>query len=174
MPTSAPGRTEAGVTLVELLVVMLIIGMAAGMVLFAIPNEPSALGQISQQLERDVAALRDQAVAESAHYAVDISPEGYGIYRAEEGQWVLLAARAVPSVVGFELTSQEAFALPEHREDILLGLPFTEEDEGAFDPEIHFAPDGSVTPFAVKLGQGRLKTVISVDAFGRIVEVDDA
>lgn len=176
MPISAPGRTEAGLTLVELLVVMLIVGMTAGIVIFAVPRGQSDLAKASLQVERDVASLREAAVAEVALYGVLTSTDGYALYRAAEGQWILIETREMPRSVTLEFKPEGGWELPEHRGEIILGIlqPAEEETEDEGEPDIVFGPEGSVTPFTVKLQDGRRDTTIRVGSFGELVEDEDA
>ena len=167
MQTLAPGKTEAGLTLVELLVVMLIIGMAAGMVVFAIPRGQSDVAKSALQVERDVASLREAAVSNVDTYALKSVVGGYARYKAEDGQWALLDTTVFPKTVAFELAAEGGWYLPEHRETLQIGSP-PEQEREVFRPNILFAPDGSVTPFTVHLRDGRLKTSIRVDTFGKI------
>lgn len=168
MLISAPGKTEAGLTLVELLVVLLIVGMTAGMVVFAIPRSQTGLASSSLQVERDVASLRDAAVSNVATYALKTVAGGYARYVARDGQWVLLDTTEFPDGVDFELAAEGGWQLPEHEETILIGLPPAEEEE-PFAPDVLFSADGSVTPFAVQLRQGRDEAVLHIGPFGRIV-----
>lgn len=169
MQTSAPGRTEAGLTLVELMIVLLIIGMVSGVVLFTIPGGQSDLSKATLQVERDVASLREAAVTDVATYALKSVVGGYARYKAQDGQWVLLDTTVFPKSVQFELAAEGGWDLPEHRETVQIGIPPAEE-EALFRPDILFSSDGSVTPFAARLRDGRLKTSVRVDAFGRIDE----
>ncbi|GGY52713.1 prepilin-type N-terminal cleavage/methylation domain-containing protein [Parvularcula lutaonensis] len=174
MPISAPGRTEAGLTLVELLVVMLIIGMTAGIVIFAVPRGQSDLAKASLQVERDIAALREAAVAEVALYGVRTMPRGYVLYKAEEGAWSELAVRELPRSVDLELKPEGGWELEEHRGEIPLGIPPADDDDAPKEPEVVFGPEGSVTPFSVKLSDGRRDAEIRVGPFGELVEEGDA
>lgn len=176
MRISAPGRAERGLTLVELLVVMLIIGMTAAVVMFAVPRGPSELQTAVRMVEADVAAMRDRAVSEVALYGLLPNEAGYARYRAEEGAWTLIDQREIPRDVAFEILPEEGWQLPEHRSEVILGIDLRsdEDEEDVIRPTIVFGPEGSVTPFAVNLREGRLDATVRVGPFGKIGEDEDA
>jgi hypothetical protein len=150
---------------------MLIIGMTAGIVVFSIPRQPSDMLSVSQQFERDVIAARDQAIAETALYGIEPQPGGYTIYRLVAAGWLPVEARRLPRSVSLKLEPEDAFELPEHREEIGFGLPVTQEEKtAALMPDILFAADGTATPFTATFAGGRSKSVLLGDPFGRLQE----
>ena len=78
---------ESGFTLVELMIVLVIIGLAATAVLLAMP-EPG--GSIESEAERFAArakAARDLAIVEARPVALRIDAAGYGVARRSAGEW---------------------------------------------------------------------------------------
>lgn len=184
MPTLAAGRTDApsaangqaGLTLVELLVVLFIFAMTAGLAAMAIPRDQSDVSRASAMLEREIAALRDTAVTEVAVIGLTANGDTFTSFRGVDGVWVLAGEMRMPGRAEVELVPEEGWVLPEHTDEIILGI--TEEPEGnveeAFRPQIVFAPEGSVTPFSLRVREGRDRVTLRVGPFGRIVVDDDA
>jgi general secretion pathway protein H len=93
---SAPGREwndvmrrgdESGFTLIELMVVLVIIGLAATAVILAMP-EPG--GSVESEAERFAArakAARDSAIVEARPVALNVDASGYAVVRRSDGQW---------------------------------------------------------------------------------------
>jgi general secretion pathway protein H len=90
MPTSTPTE-EAGFTLVELMVVIFIIGLAsAAVVMTAGAPSRGARGE-AEQLAARIAALRDNAILQSRTMAVWVRPSGYGFEARGQGSWTPLS-----------------------------------------------------------------------------------
>jgi len=90
-PTSATGtearRREAGVTLLELLVVMTLIAIAAGaVVLTAVPSTPP-LAQEAARLAARAAFAQDEAALTGAALALRLDAEGYRFERRTGPDW---------------------------------------------------------------------------------------
>lgn len=89
------GRSaEAGFTLVELMVVLAIMGLAAAAVVLTLPSGDGAARQEADRLAARLAAVRDVAVVEGFGTAAIISPSGYSFERRVRGQWQALQGRA--------------------------------------------------------------------------------
>ncbi|MCQ8185058.1 prepilin-type N-terminal cleavage/methylation domain-containing protein [Parvularcula maris] len=174
LPEGLRGRsahTQCGLTLVELLIVLLIVSMTAGIVMFAVPRQPNDLLSVSQQFERDVIAARDQAVAEAALYGIEPMPGGYVVYRLVPEGWLAVEQRSLPRGLAFAIEGGDMFDMPEHRDEIGFGLPPKEEEATAsLMPDILFAADGTATPFTATFGTGRLQSRVMVGPFGELKE----
>lgn len=97
---------SAGFTLVELMIVLAIMGLAAAAVVLTLPDGGSSARSEADRLAARLAAVRDLAVVEGRGTAAIFSPSGYGFERRVSGQWQVLdgrafAHRAWPATVQF-------------------------------------------------------------------------
>lgn len=102
MRISATGA-EGGFTLVELLVVVAIIGLAGAAVVLAMPDPRGDLRQGAERFAARVSAARDRAVIEARDRVVWVSPSGYRFEREEpwpEGSHATATARVRFDTVG--------------------------------------------------------------------------
>jgi general secretion pathway protein H len=97
MRTSAalrPDLQEKGFTLVELMVVLAVLALAATVAVLTIPGSNARVAGEADRLALRIAALRDLAIVEGRPMAVVISPSGYGFERREAEGWGELPGRA--------------------------------------------------------------------------------
>lgn len=83
-----------GFTLVELMVVLAIMALAATAVVLTIPGEERTVRSEADRLAARLAAARDVAVIEGRSVAVNFAPSGYGFERRISGEWQPLPGRA--------------------------------------------------------------------------------
>lgn len=106
-----PLRT-AGFTLVELMVVLAIIGMAATAAVLTLPERGHTARAEADRLAMRLAAVRDLAVVEGHGTAAIFSPSGYGFEKRVRGEWQQLDGRAFahrpwPGSVQFQSDGEE-------------------------------------------------------------------
>lgn len=76
-----------GFTLVELMVVLVIIGLAAAAVVLAMPEQGGSVQSEAVRFAARAKAARDRAILESRTMAVQIGRGGYEVARRADGGW---------------------------------------------------------------------------------------
>jgi len=91
MPTSAAGSKRNGFTLVELMVVVTIIGLASAVAVLAIPDPRGRVLDEGLRFAARVRAARDVAIVEGRPISVWVTSGGYGFDRRITGAWSPIA-----------------------------------------------------------------------------------
>lgn len=152
MRTSATGRTErsrrAGFTLVELLVVVTILGLASAAVVLALPDTRPTLTAEAERFAARVLRAREEAVLTNHAVEVEVDAAGYAFRKRTRGEWRPLEDGP------FERTAWEDGTRPviEPAEDVSV----------AFDT-IGYAP-----PTTLALTRGDRSARVEIDAAGEV------
>lgn len=88
-PDRDPG-TAAGFTLVELMVVLALLGLAAAAVVLTMPEADGGSRAEATRFAARVAALRDRAVIEGRGHGLWVTASGYGFERRIGDRWAPL------------------------------------------------------------------------------------
>jgi general secretion pathway protein H len=99
------GRKQEGFTLVELMVVLVIMGLAAAAVMLALPEAGGSLAGGADRFAARARTARDTAILDSRVIALQIGRGGYEVARREAGVWRTQAhydwaGRTIPDVGG--------------------------------------------------------------------------
>ncbi len=81
---------EAGFTLVELMVVIVIIGLLSGAVMLTMADPRGRLTADIDRFSGRVKAARDSAIIAGSPVALWVSPTAYGFERRTKGQWLAI------------------------------------------------------------------------------------
>jgi general secretion pathway protein H len=84
---------QRGFTLVELMVVLAVLALAATVVILTIPGSNARVAQEADRLAVRIASLRDLAIVEGRPMALVVSPSGYAFERREASGWTALPGR---------------------------------------------------------------------------------
>lgn len=94
-PTSAIGRADrrvrAGFTLVELLMVVAIIGLAAGAVVLSVPDPKPAVAEEAERFAARLVRAREEAVLGARPVAVEATARGYDFSSFDGAEWTPLS-----------------------------------------------------------------------------------
>jgi len=101
-------RSESGFTLVEILMVVFIIGLASGIVIMSLPERASGLQQDAIILQRDIDALASRAVLTGVPHALAFQGRSYEGLSRQSGQWVALRGVARELSTGIALRVEGA------------------------------------------------------------------
>jgi type II secretion system protein H len=93
MPTSATGSNDQGFTLIEMMVVMVIIGLASAAVVFAIPDPRGRVIDEAEHFAARALAARDEAIVQSRDTRVVLTASGYSVERRRRGAWTAMTER---------------------------------------------------------------------------------
>ena len=145
MPTSATGKAS-GFTLVELMVVMVIVGLASAAVLLAIPGQDDAVRGEATALAARLVAARYLAIIGGRDVKVAIDSGGYAVQQRRGGDW----------------QTPEGRALAAHR---FSGKVTAQGDDEA----LLFDVTGMATPGRIDLASGNAGASITVDAAGAVM-----
>jgi len=96
MPTSAsPNNPENGFTLVELMVVLVLIGLAASVVMLAARGDDAIAGDEAARLALRLAGARDRAIVDGRSTRVEFVADGYRFSQRGAGAWQPVADRGL-------------------------------------------------------------------------------
>jgi len=79
--------SERGFTLIELMVVLVIVGLAAAAVVLAMPDPGGSVQAEAERFAARAKAARDSAIIGSRPVALRISAAGYDIAERSRGEW---------------------------------------------------------------------------------------
>lgn len=88
-----PEHRQTGFTLVELMVVLAVLALAATVVMLSLPGSEARAASEADRLAARIAAVRDLAIVEGRPVAVVISPSGYAFERRSAAGWESISGR---------------------------------------------------------------------------------
>ena len=166
MPTSAPGSSERGLTLVEVLVVVGVMALMTAVVVTTVPPATSEAEAAARDLSREVTALADEAVTRGRTLGLS----------AEDGLEVLTYTdewrtdRTLPLTRDLRVAVEAADELlpPDEMPTgtlVIYRPPGDEAEEAPPPPPVLFGPTGEVTPFVLRVEDRREAWTVTVGPF---------
>ncbi len=156
MPISVTGnrlRRDAGVSLVEVLTALMVVGLLAGAVVLLAPGPDHKARVEAERVAARILAASDESVLSNRSMALVVTPEGYGFERLEPEGWRPAAGSAVLSFR----------AWPDD-----FDVRIEERDGDAADTRvIRFDPLGGATPAKLLLSAAGARWSVAVDGQGR-------
>ncbi len=96
--TFASRPLRNGFSLVEMMVVLMVMGLLAGMAVLTLPGDERKLRGEAERFAARTLAARDEAIVGARPISLVVSEQGYYFERRSEGQWQALPGQ------GFDLT----------------------------------------------------------------------
>ena len=110
MTRSAASAHESGFTLIELMIVITIIGLASAAVVLALPDPRGRLTDEAERFAARTRAAHDLAIVGARPISVWVSAGGYGFDERRDGAWVAMAERPLRVTQWSKGTSAEPSA----------------------------------------------------------------
>ncbi|WP_271166442.1 GspH/FimT family pseudopilin [Brevundimonas intermedia] len=148
--TSATGRASirrrrSGFTLVELMVTITVIGLAAGAVVLSMPDPRPAVGLEAEQFAARLSRAREEAILTNRPVAAEADASGYGFASFDGATWTPLTGVFVARTWGEGVTAPA-------------------------DPiRIVFDPTGIADPAQVRLTRDNQSRTVAVDGAGEVL-----
>lgn len=143
-------KRERGFTLVELMVVVTIIGLASGIAVLAMPDPRGRVQDEATRFALRVRAAHDSAIVDARPVSVWISGGGYGFDRRMAGGWVPIAEKPMRVERWSDGTRASI-------------------GDAAGRVRVTFDPTGLVDrPAAVSLDRGGARATVNIDADGSV------
>lgn len=159
---------QRGVSLVEILIVLMIAAMVAGVVVL---NAPPGRGDAQKEAEIFAARLQhkaEEAVTTGSLIGMDVSESGYEFYRYVRGQWIEWSAaedtaRSFPAEFAVDVNLLEP-AKKNESETVRRAEDETEQPK----PNVFFAPTGETTPLQVLFHEREESFYVRLDGAGNV------
>ena len=159
-------KHQLGISLVEILIVMMIAAMVAGVVVMSVPPERSQALEEGERFAARLSMAAELAVTRSELIGLKVGPERYDFYRYERGEWKAYdgefkSSGAFPSTLAVDVRLGDTSKKNERSETI-------KDTDKSPRPGILFAPTGETTPFDLSFQQNKTRVDVALDAAGTI------
>lgn len=166
-------RGEAGLSLVEVMTALLVIGLATSMVVIAFPQRPELIEETADAFAVQMAVAADAAIAGGQPVGVFLDADGYRFARRIGPDWTpisddrALRPRAWPEGVEADMIRAGVVAGAGRMGDLSpQQLPLI--------PQIRFDPTGAASPATIELLADGETRRISIAADGGVTVVNEA
>ena len=142
-------RSQRAFTLLEILLVVIIIALFAGMVMFSLaPNDNKVLKNEARRLFQVIKLAQDEAIIQDVEMGLTIQPTQYFFSQLEKDKWELLEDKQFGThklVEGIKL-------LYVIDGDAVMFLGKDEDEVRLSSPKIILLSSGEMIPFTIKIG----------------------
>ena len=156
----APLHKDAGFTLVEILCVLALLGLTAGLVVLNLPKPAPPFRTEVQSVTTLLNLAARQSIIDGKSRGIDMTAGRLDIF-AYDGEWVSDRQQDFTDIYGVELTVEGA--------EIDLAAREKKKEKSDLPPLIYFDATGNVTPFILSLEGREESFILSPDPRGRIV-----
>ena len=151
---------EAGFTLVEILCVLALLGLTAGLVVLNLPKPAPAFKVEAQKLATLMNVAARQTVIDGKVRGIDLTTGRIDIFQYD-GEWIADEGRDLTNITGLNLIVEDQPIDLAQREKL--------KEKSDLPPLIYFDATGNVTPFTLELNGREESYHLLPDARGRIV-----
>jgi type II secretion system protein H len=165
-------RRQLGISLVEILVVLMIAALVAGVVVMSAPPIRDGAQDESERFAARLSMAAEQAVTKGEMIGLKVVEDGYRFYRYRQGEWRAMDASfedhgAFPAEVGVEFKVSD-----DAKKNLQSETKRDTEDRPL--PEIFFSPTGETTPFEIAFQERRARVSVTLDGAGGVEVKTDA
>ena len=168
-------KSQRGFSLVEILVVLALAAMVAGIVVINAPPGRSDIRRTAERLAARLDFAAEDAVTEGALIGMRLGETGYSFYRYERGEWkedVAPRLNAENFPADFSVAVTREAAAKKNEPEIRRPDDRRREDEKIIRPDLRFLPTGETTPVTVVFKDRRESWRVTLDGSGH-VDVSD-
>jgi general secretion pathway protein H len=162
---------QRGVSLVELLIVLSILAMVAGVVIINAPPGRSGTREAADRFAARLDFAAQEAITKGVLIGMTLEEEGYAFFSYNRGEWEVLENKHVTGedfASDFAVTIELKQAAKKNE-----SAEQKRESEVAIRPDILFTPTGETTSFSVKFHDRQGAFNITLDDVGRVEVTDD-
>lgn len=165
-------RAQRGVTLVEILIVLMIAALVAGIVILNAPPGRSDARTTAEKFAAKLDLMTQEAVTTGALIGMEVSEGGFSTYRYQGGEWRPLtslanSAATFPAEFSVEVAYETAAHKNESKGERRAESRFSEEPETP-KPNVTFTPTGQTTPLEVVFRARRESVRVRLNGAGRV------
>lgn len=143
-------RSERGMTLVEVMMVIFLIGLTSSIVVFTMPERVKPIEKAADRLTRDVRMAADRAILTGRVQGIDLLEDGYARVEWQNEDWVVLRGAG------------------SQREDAQIRILNTGGGADEAQPELIFDPTGVNEAFDLELMNKGERLILTLAADGEI------
>lgn len=158
-------RTQAGITLIEVLVTLFVISLATGAIIMSLPQSAPPLEQAERRVERFITDVFENAQLRGESFSIAINDDRLVLIKKGDDDWRTLDTQTLPDgVTGFQEYNRDVAEPARESIDAAIGLhlnvfPVGFMDAGVWvlthrgeDMSFEISSDGSVTPVVDAFG----------------------